>query len=187
VGERGVKRIDYRVTWSERHLGLAVPPPVAPALRAPLAVLASSLALVAALWGVQHARLTAAERDGAVYARRLAAAELGLARVRTVEREVVRLRALDVRIAEIRRSGPRRASEIAALGNRLERDVWLTSLRADRTVLALDGRAAHLGAVGTALASLAQLRAYSGARLLNVRDDPAAAGVTYAIALDAPR
>jgi Tfp pilus assembly protein PilN len=182
-----VKRIDYRLSWTERNAGFALPTTLAPALRAPLAVLACSLALAAALWGVQHARIGALEHDGAEYERRLAAAQSGLVRVRAVERDVVRLRALDARVAEIRRSGALRASEIAALGNRLERDVWLTSLRTDRATLALEGRSARLAAVGTTIANLSQLPPYAGARLVTVHDDPSGAGVTYSITLDAKR
>jgi hypothetical protein len=182
-----MRRIDYVTTWTERHAGVTVRLTVAPSLRAPLTVLACSLALVAVLWAVQHVRLLNAERDGAGYAGRLAAAETGLVRVRSVERDVVRLRALAGRVAAIRRSGSRRADEIAALGNRLPPDAWLTSLHADRVAVTVEGRGARLGTVGSAIAALAHLPPYAGVRLLSVREDAARAGVDYALALDQPR
>jgi hypothetical protein len=182
-----MRRIDYVTTWTERHAGVAVRLTLAPSLRAPLAVLVCSLALVAVLWTVQHLRLLAAERDGADYERRVAAAEAGFVRVRAFERDVVRLRALTGRIAAIRRSGPQRADEIAALGNRLPPDAWLTSLRADRVALTIEGHGARLGTVGSTIAGLAHLPPYAGVRLLSVRENAARAGVDYALALDQPR
>ena len=182
-----MRRINYIVTWTERHAGFALPAAIAPSLRGPLAALACSIAFAGVVWGVQHARLDAVERDGAGLARRLAASERDVARVRTIERDVTRLRALGERVARIRRSGTLRASEIAVVGNRVPPDAWLTSLRADRSALALEGRGARLAAVGTTIAGLAGLPAYAGARLISVHDDPAGFGVTYAIALDARR
>ena len=91
------------------------------------------------------------------------------------------------RVASVRRSGAQRAGEIAALGNRLPPDAWLTSLRADRIALTLEGHGARIGTVGTAIAGLAHLPPYTGVRLLSVREDSARSGVTYAIALDQPR
>jgi len=182
-----MKRINYLVSWSERYAGITLPAALAPELRAPVAVLACSLALVAVLGAVQHARFAAVERDGAEYARRLAATQATVARVRAVESEVARLRALDARIREIRRSGPARASEIAALGNRLPADAWLTAVRADRTALTLEGHGARLSAVGRTIASLAALPPYAGARLVSVHEDPVRRGVTYALALDPRR
>lgn len=179
-----MRRINYALTWSERHVGVTLPSAIPAALRPPLAALACAVAFVLVVWGVQQARLRAAERDGAELAGRLAAAERGVAVVRAMGREVARLRTLDDRIARIRRSGTDRASEIAVVGNRLPSDAWLTSLRADRGALALEGRGARLSAVGSAIADLARLPSYAGARLLSVRDDPGRTGVTYAIALE---
>ena len=182
-----MKRINYLLSSSERYTGVTLPPALAPELRAPVVVLACSLALVVVLWAVQHARIAAAERDGAEYARRLAATEISIARVRAVEKDVVTLRALDERIREIRRSGPARASEIAMLGNRLPADAWLTAVRADRTALAVEGHGARLSAVGRTIASLAALPPYAGARLISVHEDPVRRGVAYALALEPRR
>jgi Tfp pilus assembly protein PilN len=179
-----VRRINYLPSWSERHIGIALPSLVAAELRAPLAAFAGSLALTGVLWGVQGTRLHAAERAGAAYAEQLTARQADVARVRAVERDVARLQTLAERVETIRRSGTLRANEIAALGNRLPADVWLSSLRADRGTLAVEGRGARLGAVGTAIASLASLPAYRTARLVAIHQEPMRSGVTYALALE---
>ena len=178
-----MRRINYLPSWSERHIGIALPG-VAAELRAPLATLAGLIALAGVLWAVQAMRLHAAEHDGAAYAQRLAATQLDVARVRAVEHDVERLRTLGERVNTIRRSGALRANEIAALGNRLPADAWLSSLRADRGVLALEGRGARLTAVGATIESLATLPAYRAARLIAVHEDPVRSGVTYALSLE---
>jgi Tfp pilus assembly protein PilN len=178
-----MRRINYLPSWSERHIGVALPV-VAAELRAPLAALGGAIALAGVLWGVQETRLHAAEHDGAAYAERLAATQVDVARVRAVERDVERLRALGERIGAIRRSGASRANEIAALGNRLPADAWLSSLRADRGTLAVEGHGARLAAVGTTISSFAALPAYRTARLVAVHEDPVRSGVTYALSLE---
>lgn len=179
-----MRRINYLLSWSERSVGIALPSRISPALRIPVIALAAAMGLVVLLWTVQATRLRAAERDGTVYANRLAAVDVAVARVRVLERDVAQLRSLSDRVVEIRRSGDAQASEFAALGNRLPDGVWLTSVRADRGALALEGRSARLGAVGTAMDALAGLPGYSGARLIAVRAEPARSGVTYSLELD---
>ncbi len=179
-----MRRINYLPSWSERHIGIALPSLVAAELRVPLAALAASIALAGVLWGVQSTRLHAAERDGAAYAERLAATQLDVARVRAIERDVARFTALGERIETTRRSGALHANEIAALGNRLPADAWLSSLRADRGTFAVEGHGARLAAVGTTIATLATLPAYRAARLVAVHEDPVRAGVTYALSLE---
>jgi Tfp pilus assembly protein PilN len=182
-----MRRINYLVGWSERSIGIALPNGISPALRIPLAALVAALTLVALLWTVQMTRLRAAEREGIVYADRLAAIDAAVARVRAIEHEVAQLRALSERVVQIRRSGDAGASEIAALGNRLPDGVWLTSLRAERGALALEGRSVRLAAVGTAMDALAQLPGYSGARLVAVHAETAQSGVTYSVELERRR
>jgi Tfp pilus assembly protein PilN len=182
-----MRRINFVESWSERHIGVALPSVVSMHLRGPLAALAGAIALAGVLGAVQAARLHAAEGDGAAYADRLAAIQLDVARVRTVERDVARLRALEERVGALRRSGAARANEIAALGNRLPADAWLSSLRADRGTLALEGHGARLAAVATTIASLATLPAYGAARLVAIHDDPVRSGVTYALSLEPRR
>jgi len=181
-----MRRINYLPGWSERHGGAALPA-FAPALRVPLAAFAGALALVAVLWVVQHARLASLESRGAEFARRIAAADGELGEVHAVQRDVAHFRELGARIDAIRRSGPLRAGEIAALGDRLPSSAWLTSLRADRAAFALEGRADRIDAVAASVAGLALLSSHPAVRLLSVRDDPAAGGVTYALSLDANR
>ena len=178
--------MNYLPGWSERHAGVALPA-VAPALREPLGVLGCALALVAIVWAVQHARLASLETRGADYAERLASGAVALARVRDLETDVARLRSLHERVDAIRRTGPLRAAEIATLGDRLPDDAWLTSLRADRAALALEGRSSRIESVAAAVAGLTRLPAYGGVRLLSVREDPAGHGVSYALAVDARR
>jgi Tfp pilus assembly protein PilN len=178
--------MNYLLTWSERHAGITLPAP-APALRQPLAVFGCAVALVTVVWAVQHARLGSLNDRGAEYAQRLAETGAALAHVRAVESDVARLRALEGRIDVIRRSGPLHAGEIAALGDRLPDGAWLTSLRADRAALSLEGRSTRIEAVAASVAALTRLPAYGGARLLSVREDPAGHGVSYALALDARR
>ena len=181
-----MNRVNYLLTWSERHAGITLPT-LAPPLRAPLGVFGCALALVIVVWAVQHARLASLEARGADYAHKLAAAGAAMARVRAVEADVARLRILGERIDAIRRTGPLRAGEIAALGDRLPDGAWLTSLHADRAALALEGRGARIESVAAAVAGLTRLPAYGGVRLLSVRDDPAGRGVSYALAVDARR
>ena len=178
-----MRRINYLPSWSECHIGMTLPA-VTAELRAPLAALAAAIALAAALWAVQQTRLSAAERDGAVYAERLAETQLDVARVRAVEHDVERLRALRERVDTIRRSGALSANAIAVLGNRLPADAWLSSVRADHGTLALEGHGARLAAVSSAIASLAALPVYRAARLVSVHEDPARSGVTYALSLE---
>jgi Tfp pilus assembly protein PilN len=182
-----VKRINYLVSWSERRFGVALSSPIVPAPGPRVVAVAASLAMLASLWGVEEARLRAAQRDGVAYEEQLAVVALDVARARAIERDVQRLRSLRERIAAIQRSGAVRAGEIAALGNRLPADAWLTSLHADRAVLMLEGHSARLTTVGTTISALAQLPAYQAARLVAIHADPRRAGVTYAIALETRR
>ena len=182
-----MKRINFLVPWSERRLGIALPQPVVRVSRPAVIASAASLALLAALWGVEAARLRAAESVGAASTEQLSAVALDVARVRALERDVQRLRELNDRVAAIQRSGTLRAGEIAALGNRLPADAWLTSLHTDRTALILEGRSAHLSTVGATISQLVRLPAYGAARLVAIHEDPRRAGVTYAIALETRR
>jgi Tfp pilus assembly protein PilN len=178
-----MNRINYLVSPFERFAG-TTPALPAPHLRRPLAALAASIALVAAAWCTQAVRLNAARSDGARYAQRLAAVEGQVAHVRALQRDLIRLRTIANRISHLRASGSARASEIAALGNRLPPDAWLTSLHIDRAAVSVEGRSARLGGVGSAMTSLAALPRFESARLVAVHSDPVHAGVTYAIALE---
>lgn len=178
-----MRRINYLPSWSERHVGVALPV-ITAELRAPLGALAAATALAGVLWAVQAVRLHTAETDGAAFGARLAAAQLDITRVHALERDVAQLQTLGERVDALRRSGAQRANEIVTLGNGLPADAWLSTLRADRGALAVEGRGARLAAVATTIASLAALPAYRSARLIAVHEDPARAGVTYALSLE---
>ena len=182
-----MRRINHVLTPSERLLGITLPTGVAPHLHRPLFALAASVALIVVLWLIQLTRLHAAQRDGEVHTRRLAAIEHDMERIRVLEREIVRLRALDEQITAIQDAGTARADVIATLGNELPRDVSLTSIRIDRGALAIEGHGDRLAAVAAAMAALARLPAFSSARLVTVHQDPIRRGVTYAIALEPTR
>jgi Tfp pilus assembly protein PilN len=182
-----MKRINHLVTPSERWFGVDLASLVPPALRAPLAVLGCAIALLVLVGAAEQLRLRAAERDGAEYARTLAAAELDVAAVRAVAADVTRLRALNAQADEIRRSGPEHAAVIAALGNRVPAGAWFTSLRAGRATLAIEGGGDRLATVAALLPRLAQVAPYADARLLAVHEDPVRAGLTYALELEARR
>lgn len=179
-----MKRINYVVTRGERLFGVALPRTVAPRLRRPLCALAGALLLVGALHGVQQLRLAGAARTAALDAQRLAATDAAVRRVRAIENDVARLRALARRVDDVRRSGARHAATIAAIGNRVPGGAWLSAIRAEHGGFALEGRGARLSAVAATMAALATLPASGGVRLLDVRGERDRTGVTYAIALE---
>ena len=179
-----MKRINYVVTRSERLLGVASPRAVALRLRRPLSGLGGALLLVGALHGAQCVRLGNAARGTAFDAARLAATEAAAGRVHVVENDVVRLRALVRRVDDMRRSGARHAAAIAAIGNRIPNDAWLSAIRAEHGGFALEGRGTRLSAVAATMAALATLPQAGGTRLLDVHGDRDRADVTYALALD---
>jgi hypothetical protein len=182
-----VKRINYRVSRWERLADVTPLPPVAPALRGPLVALFGSLALVGALHGVQEARLQSLARDGEIESARLAATAVSLRGVAVLESDVARLRILSDRVGAVRRSGAERASEIAAIGNRIPAEASLSAVRLDHEGYALEGYGSRLAVVGATIAALGSLPASAGARLLSVQDDASRHGVTYAIALEMKR
>ncbi len=182
-----MKRINYLVSRSERLVGVALPSGVPARVRRPLAALAGALALVAALDGLQAVRLARATDAGRLAAERLAGSERAVQRVRAVESDVVRLRAIVQRVAAIRRSGPAQAGAIAGLGNAVPGDAWLSSIRVEHGGYTLEGRGARLSAVGTLMAALAGAPAGGAARLLDVHDQADRSGVSYAIALERQR
>lgn len=182
-----MKRINYLVSWSERHFGLAPSGATFVRGRPALVACAVSLALMGTLWAVEATRLRAAELAGATSAERLAAGAADVTHAQLVARDVQRLRDLHDRIAAIRRTGADRAAEIAALGDRLPAEAWLTALHTDRSALMLEGRSARLSTVGSAISALARLPAYGAARLVAIHADPRRPGVTYSIALESRR
>jgi hypothetical protein len=182
-----VKRINYLVSRWERLAGVAPAPSIAPVLRGPLVALFGSLALVGVLHGVQQARLRTLARDGEIESARLAASRATLRNIAVTESEVARLRLLSDRVGSLRRSGAERASEIAAIGNRIPLEASLSAVRVDREGYALEGYGTRLAVVGSTIAALGALPSSTGARLLSIQDDALRHGVSYAIALEIKR
>lgn len=180
-----MKRFDYRITVSRRLIGIELPAALPTRYRRSLPVLAGSIAVVAVACAVQGVRLNAADRQANEYALRVEAADREVVRIRSLAADVTRSRALVARVDDIRRSGPARASQLAALGNSLPADAWFTAIRIDRNTVAVEGRGTRLASVGATLAALARAPSYGGARLIGIRNVPPGAGVTYAIALEA--
>ncbi len=159
LGDRRVKRINYLVTRSERLVGVALPTHGA----------GSPAAARSPRWSARwrsSAGCTACRRRGsrtrraraALAAERLAAGDGAVQRVRAVENDVVRLRGLVQRVAEIRAPGRPQAGALAAIGNGVPADAWLASIRVEHGGYALEGRGARLSAVGTTMAALASSR-----------------------------
>jgi Tfp pilus assembly protein PilN len=90
-------------------------------------------------------------------------------------------------LASVRRSGDVRANEIAALGNQLPEDVWLTALRKDGDAIDIEGGSGRLNTVAAALAALSRLPQYTEARLVAVHGEAARSEVTYSIVLERRR
>lgn len=182
-----MKRINYLITPSERLFGhalrLAVPRP----LRLPLVALAGALAALGLPYCVEMVRLQDLEKVGGAYEMSVAATVLDVRQVRVLERDVARLRVLSDEVASIRRSGDVHANEIAALGNELPTDAWLTALRKDGEALDVEGGGGRLTTVAAAMAALARLPQYSGARLVAVHAEAALPEVTYSIVLERRR
>ncbi len=176
-----MKRINYLLTRSEQLTGIPLRDLIPFSLRGPVLALSGALVLVGVLHGLQSARLGAATRDGNAIVTRTALVERQLDGVRSLERETLALRQLATTVSALQHSGAARASELAAIGNRLPNDAWLTSIRVERGGYALDGHCVRLASVGTTMAALA-LR--GTARLIGVREDPTRHGVTYSLAVD---
>lgn len=179
-----MRRVNYVVTPFEKAIGMRVPAAVPHALRPPLLAFAAALLAVAAMGAVQERRLAAARFDGAVAAAHLARADAQTARVRALARERDRLRAQAAHVDAVERSGAAWASEIAAIGNGVPREVWLSSLHVQSGSIALEGRGTRLAAVGATMAALVRVRAFGAARLLSVRENDDRRGIGYAIELE---
>jgi len=182
-----VKRINYLITPTERIFGRALRFAVAPRLRPPLVAIAGALASLSVPCCVEMTRLHHLEQTGVEYEMRLASAAIDVRQVHGLEREVTRLRFMSDQLASVRRSGDVRANEIAALGNQLPEDVWLTALRKDGDAIDIEGGSGRLNTVAAALAALSRLPQYAEARLVAVHGEAARSEVTYSIVLERRR
>lgn len=182
-----MKRINYLVAPSERLFGDVVGRLATPSVRLAAATVGGAVLALAVPAGIESARLHELERVGAAYEARLAETALDAARVRRLERDVARLRALDDELLSVRRSGGASADEIAALGNALPGDTWLTTLRRDGDGLDVEGTGDRMRSVASALAELARLPRYATARLVSAYGTSGGAKVNYAIVLERRR
>ena len=179
-------RFNYLTSPFERAFG--VPLPERPALsRRALAGLAAACAFATGLAAVQLVRLHVADADAAVLAARRAAMSPALDELRRTEAALRRAEAAAAALRAVRRSGSAGANEIAAIGNALPADAWLTGLRFDAAAVVVDGRGARLRAVAGALDGLARVHGVTAARLTSARLDPLRADVVYAIAMERRR
>jgi hypothetical protein len=181
-----VTRFNYLSSRFERAFGVPVPAHAGLSRSSQIALAAAAL-LVAVLAGMQIGRFHAVASESAALAERRAAIAPALDDLRRVEAEVRRLGAMAAADRTVRRSGTLRANEVAAIGNALPADAWLTGLRVDAATVAVDGRGARLHAVAETLDALAALRSVSSARLVSVRHDPLRADVVYSIAMERRR
>lgn len=179
-----MRRINYAATPFETVTGTRATFAVPIALRPPLRELAAALLVVAAMAVVQERRIAAARLDGDVAAAHLARANVQTIRVHAMARERDLLRERAAHVDAVERSGAAWASEIAAIGNRVPKDVWLSSLHVQPGSVALEGRGTRLAAVGTTMAALVRVRAFSAARLVSVRESDDRREVSYAIELE---
>lgn len=174
----------YLVTPVERLAGEALAPAALRPLRAPLLALAGAVFLVGVSAAMQHARLAAAMREGDALASELVRTHVAVTRVRAIEADRNRLLALNRRVQEIERSGAVHAGELAAIGNGIPADAWISSIRVDAAGYAIEGRAARLASIGTTMDALARVMPSAHVRLRSVREDDAERGVIYAIGLE---
>lgn len=136
---------------------------------------------------IELVRFDAARRDGVALSEQLMEADAASVRARSVQRDLERLRGVAGHLEATRRAVLANASEIAALGNRLPPEVWLTSLRVGPDAVALEGRGARLDAIAAAMSALMRLPRFAQARLVSVRSDALHGGFDYAIALERSR
>jgi Tfp pilus assembly protein PilN len=180
-------RTDYLVSRWERLLGVAPPTVVPQTLRGPLIAFIASLGLIASLGIVQAVRLDYARHDVDIATQRLARDEAALRQLDAVELEIRQLRALDREIDRISQTGVHGTSAVAAIGNQIPHDAWLSSIRRERDGYVLEGGARHVSTVSRTLAALAALHGTGPARLVSLAEAPAGRGFRYAITLGASR
>lgn len=181
-----MKRINYLVSPLERRFGIGNMT-LKPALRVPVALLVAALALDGLMWITEEARLRSLDREAQVLGAKLESRQLAAAPVRALEIEVAGMREASERVRALRLSGAAHAGEIAALGDRLPDDSWLTGIRLDPAALHLEARGTGVASVGSAMRSLVGGGAYAAAHLISIHEDPSRSGVTYAISLERAR
>lgn len=177
-----MKRIDY-LRQAVRPIRLPFAAPGAK-LRRTLAVFGLTAVAISATAAAEAGRLAGLQRTGTALTEQLHRADADAADARALQRELARLQGIARRVAATRRSGPDGANDVAALGNRLPSNVWLTSLRRAPDTVSLEGRSAQLEAVAATMRALARAPQVVEARLVSAHDDTLHGGVAYAIAVD---
>jgi Tfp pilus assembly protein PilN len=180
--------MNYVVTPLERIAGDRLRTTVSPALRRALVALGGAAIALGLLLGTEAMRFTRLERIGSGYASRITAIAARVHQAQAVEHDVAHLRSVNVRIASIRRSGDVGANELAAFGNALPADVWLTAVHRDGQAFAIDGGGRTLSAIASAVDALERLPSYATVRLVSLRaQGSGSAEVSYSIVLERRR
>jgi Tfp pilus assembly protein PilN len=176
-------RFNYASSRLERTAGAAFASR-RPRSRGSSIALCAALLFVAGVVTVQTLRLRVVEGDAATLAARRATLQDALGGLHGAEAEVRRLATVVAADRAVRRSGTLRANEVAAIGNALPADAWLTGLRIDAAHVAIEGRSARMHAVADALDALGRVRGVASVRLMSARRDATRSDVGYAIALE---
>jgi Tfp pilus assembly protein PilN len=183
MGHGSVKRIDYaRPTAAAAQAARLNDPHLRRILRAA----GCAVVAIAAVAAIESVRYVAAARDDDAAVAELATREGDARNVQEIAREVDRLTALAAHVDALRASAPRGAAEIAAIGDRLPPDVWLSAVRIRPDAIELEGHTTRLAAIPDALTSLAGARGRSRAHLTMLQANRARGGVDYALVLRAP-
>jgi Tfp pilus assembly protein PilN len=140
-------------------------------------------ALIAVATGIERLRLAraagAADREEA----RLVQAGGSVRSLRASIETIERSSAVAGRVREIQSSGTRRARELAEVGARLPKHVWLTSLECSGGGATLKGGARDFEALAHAMARLAKARTLKAPMLVSSRLHDLGSGVDFELRL----
>jgi hypothetical protein len=152
----------------------------------PLAAFAGTLALIVGLSAIEHARLVSVEGDLAHDRTRLIQSDRDVARLKRLDVTLEQERRETLEISRIRASGTLHANEIAAIGNRLPSDTWVSVIRHNDSSLTLEGQARRVEAVGAALIALGAGDARNVPSLISIDEGTGTPAdiVRYAFRLD---
>lgn len=176
-------RFNYASSRLERTTG-AASASRRPRSRGSLIALSAALLFIAGIVIVQTLRLRVVDGDAATLAARRATLQDALSALHGAEAEARRLATLVAADRAVRRTGTLRANEVAAIGNALPADTWLTAMRVDAANVAIEGRSARMPAVAETLDALARVHGVASVRLMSARRDAIRSDVAYAIALE---
>lgn len=155
-------------------------------VRGPLAALAATVALTAAVSVVQVDRFHAARTSYIRAEERAAALRPQLDALSALRAHLATGRQLRDALDAMRRASLARVDDVAWIGNRLPAQTWLHTLRYDNGGYWLEGSSTQAAAVGASLLALADAQHQTAPELVSLHDDPAAR-VSYRLHLHAPR